>query len=138
MAVDPLASSLILLRAQIFSSSVRNLAMAGVSGMKKKQVIPKMTVMAPSTVMLVKLAPSLLFVHSFLQPSVYHRKNLRPNWELNPPQQTNLSEKEKGRELWEENVLKKIQGHRSYPLYRTDPNAPASNPPNAPLNGAAQ
>ena len=48
--VDPPASMRIRSSAHSFSSSVKKPAAAGVSGMKKKQIIPNTTVIAPSTV----------------------------------------------------------------------------------------
>lgn len=56
--VAPCASRRMRRSAQSFSSSVRKRAVAGVSGMKKKQMIPKITVTAPSTISV--LAQSLV------------------------------------------------------------------------------
>lgn len=47
--VEPLPSILIRSSAQSFSSSVKNPAAAGVSGIKKKQMMPKRIVIAPLT-----------------------------------------------------------------------------------------
>lgn len=54
--VAPPASIRIRNNAHSFSSSVKNFAAAGVSGMKKAQMIPKTTVMAPSTMHLSALS----------------------------------------------------------------------------------
>lgn len=97
--VEPPPSNLIRRSAHSFSSSVKKPAAAGVSGMKKKQMTPNTTVIAPSTVTTISITPQTRFP---------------------------------------KHILKKIQGHRSYPPTSIFANPDANSPPNAPLNGAAQ